>query len=321
MTRSKTRLGHSPNRRQFARVATGCSLGMATGLTRQGLAKAKSDMTLGFSTYGMPKMGTIEALQLLGRIGYDSVEIVVREGWDADSASLRPGKMNAIRDELRSQGLRLTSLMEHVFPTSEEKQRVALERLRLATEVAQKLSTGSVPIVQTVLGSGDFESEKSILVDRLGKWADLGSKSGVPICIKPHRGGIVSRPSQAAWLLEQLRQPKYLKMVYDYSHYAFRDITVADSLKVAAPYIAHVAVKDVSKAADKVEFKLPGESGEIDFVQILTVLKEQGYGGDINCEVSGMVSGKANYDPVHASKFCYEKMTRIFDQAMVARER
>lgn len=309
---------HTPRRRQFISGAGACAVGWLCG---EQLLQSQTlrSMTLGFSTYGMPKMGTIPALQMLGAIGYDSVEIVVRDGWDADSAKLSKSRISSLKSELEGQNLRLTSLMEHVFPSSGKNQETAIRRMKLATQVANELRPDDPPVVQTVLGSGSFEAMKTELVDRLGKWAEIGETNQVTICIKPHRGGVVSEPKQAVWLLEQLRFPTRLRLVYDYSHYAFRGIGIEESLKVAGASIAHVAVKDATQAAGKVAFKLPGETGDIDFIRILRGLKEQNYTGDINCEVSGMVSGKAGYNPESAANFCYRKMSEFFGRAAVSR--
>ena len=276
-------------------------------------------MTLGFSTYGMPKMPTEAALRIVSEVGFDSVEIVVREGWDADSAKLSGARLKSIRSELVRQNLRLRSLMEHVFPTSAKSNVKALRRLKLAANVAHELSPDSLPIVQTVLGSGDFGSKKNELVDLLGAWAELSESESIVICIKPHRGGIVSRPAEAVWLLEQLKFPTALKMVYDYSHYVFRGISVRESLENSGNCIAHVAVKDTKLNGEKAVFQLPGEAGSIDYPEILRYLKAANYSGDINCEVSGMVSSQSGYDPVRAANICYKYMARVFEQTEIAR--
>ena len=141
----------------------------------------------------------------------------------------------------------------------------------------------------------------------------------------------MSRPSEGVWLIDQIGDAQWLKIVYDYSHYAFRNIPLAESIKAALPHIGHVAVKDAVQTATKnkdgsageprVEFRLPGEAGTIDFVTLLQTLHAGGYAGDISCEVSGMVWNKNGYDPTTAMKSCFDNMSKAFRDAGVARVR
>ena len=275
--------------------------------------------SLGFSTYGMPSLKSEKAIEILSGIGFDTVELVVREGWDADSAKLTVARKKSIRNCLVETPLRLTSLMEHVFPTTEKNQRLAIERLKLGSDVAHDLSPGMPPFLQTVLGSGDFDKSKSVLRDRLGQWVSLAEANQITIAIKPHRGGIVSQPSEAVWLFDQLGNPQRLKMVYDYSHYAFRNLPMEKTIELALPHIAHVAVKDVAQENDRFIFELPGEVGTIDFADLIRRLHDGGYRGDINCEVSSMVSKQPSYDAVTAAHLCYRNLSAAFERSGVGR--
>jgi inosose dehydratase len=285
-------------------------------------APAKSSgCTLGFSTYGMKTLATEKAIRVLAEIGYDSVEITLNSGWDADSANLTAERRRSIRGLLNDLPLRLTSLMEHVPPTDDKLQAVALERLKLAAQVAHDLAPDSPPLVQTVLGGGKFEDIKEPLRDRLAEWVKLADASDTVIAIKPHRGGGVSQPAEAVWLFEQLDKPQRLRMVYDYSHYAFRDLPLAETIKAALPYTSHIAVKDPAQDGSKVVFKLPGVAGTVDFPEIIRQFHAGGYRGDVNCEVSGMVWNQPGYDPVNAAKVCYKNMTAAFEKSGVTRSR
>ncbi|TWU03655.1 Xylose isomerase-like TIM barrel [Neorhodopirellula pilleata] len=275
--------------------------------------------TLGFSTYGMPSLRSETAIDVLAKIGFDSVELAVREGWDADSAELSEARKKAIRVRLEEHSLRLTSLMEHVSPLSDKQQAFALERLKLATELAHELAPSTPPLVQTVLGGGDFESSKNLLRDRLGRWVRLADETQTAIAIKPHRGGVVSQPAEAVWLFEQLGAPDRLRMVFDYSHYAFRDLPLIETIETSLPYVAHVAVKDVKRVDDRVVFELPGETRNIDFADLISRLHGGGYRGDINCEVSSMVSKRAGYDAVAAARTCYRNLSTAFERSGVER--
>lgn len=280
---------------------------------------AANGCLLGFSTYGAKSMKTEAAIHMLQEIGFDSVELAVWQDWDADPAQMSQTRRQTLRQQLGDSGLVLTSLMEHVPPTDERKQEFALSRLRLAAELAHDLCPRSPPLVQTVLGGGAFEKSKSWLTDRVGKWADLAAEMQVTIAIKPHRGGVVSQPSEAVWLFEQLGKPKNLRMVYDYSHYAFRNLAIDETIEVAIPYTAHVAVKDAVQQSDRVVFQLPGQAGTIDFEKVIGSLYQRGYRGDISCEVSGMVWKRSGYDVRQAAETCYQNVAEAMGEANVPR--
>jgi len=302
-------------RRQI--IGSGISALGAASLPAISEAKAEKQCTLGFSTYGMRRLKTEQAIQILSTIGFNAIEIAVRSGWDADSAKLPKVRRNEIRNRLANSPLKLTAFMEHLAPTDDKKQAYAMERLKLAADLAHDLGTSSVPLIQTTLGSGKFSSMKGILLENLARWQELADSTKVTIAIKPHRGGVVSQPTEAAWLLHQLENPPRLQMVYDYSHYIFRDMQLEDTIQTALPYTAHIAVKDADKQKNgRVVFKLPGETGNIDFVKLIKTFHAGGYRGDFNCEVSGMVSGQKGYDPIAAARVCYRNMKAAFAEAL-----
>ena len=313
------------SRRELLRLtaAIGGALFFPVGLFAQkkDLEKQAAGPTLGFSTYGMKTLPTERALKVLAGIGYDAVELVVRSGWDADSARLNPERRRTLRQLLKDLPIRLSALMEHVPPADDKQQAEALKRLKLAADVAHDLAPDAPPIIQTVLGGGTFDEVKEPLRDRLAEWVKVADATGTIIAIKPHRGGAVSKPADAVWLIEELDKPKRLRMVYDYSHYAFRDLPLEGTIRTALPYTAHIAVKDPVEEKNRVIFKLPGEAGTVDFPKLIRMFVEAGYRGDFNCEVSGLVWNQSGYDPIEAAKTCYANMSAAFDKAGIRRVR
>src|SRR5258707_314054 len=79
-----------------------------------GALPKRAGLTLGFSTYGMPKLKTEEALAVLARIGFDSVELCALPDRDTAPIRLAPAKRRALRQQLRDRRLKVTALMEHL---------------------------------------------------------------------------------------------------------------------------------------------------------------------------------------------------------------
>lgn len=308
------------DRREMLRVSAAAAVSLAVARSLRGKEPPLlTGCTLGFSTYGMKTLKTEQALRAIAEIGYDSAEITLNSGWDADSAILEATRRTELRKLLTDLPLRVASLMEHLTPTDDRLQANALDRLKLAAGVAHDLVPDAPPLIQTVLGGGKFEEIKNPLRDRLAEWVKIADETETIIAIKPHRGGAVSQPAEAAWLLEQLGNPKRLRMVYDYSHYAFRDLPLAETVRTALPYTAHIAVKDAVQEGERVVFQLPGTAGTIDFPELLRLFYAGGYRGDVNCEVSGMVWNQQDYEPLAAAKTCYANMAAAFEKAQVPR--
>lgn len=306
-------------RRSFAQVGALSLFGGALwpSLARAARMPITHRMTLGFSTYGMKSLTVEKALAATAEIGFESVEICVRPDWDSAPSKMTSERRAAVREILARTGLKLTALMEHLYPAvTPDEHRQHLERLKGVFELANDLGGKQPPLIQTVLGDGTWEAKKSLYVDRVGDWVALAKQMGVLVCVKPHRGGAMSQPSEGVWLVRQINQPQHAQIVYDYSHYIFRDIPLSESLQAALPYVGHVAVKDTIEKDGKAVFVLPGEAGTIDYATILKTLKTGGYKGDISCEVSGMVSTKPGYDPLAATRTCFQNLSPIFQAAV-----
>lgn len=287
---------------------------------RAGSKRQRSGLTLGFGTYGTRGMKTEAAIKLLAEIGYDAVELTATEGWDAEPGKMPKVRRAAIRRQIDQSGLVLASLMENLRPSGEKAaQEKNIRRLREAAELAHDLSPQQPPIIQTVLGGKNWQQSKQLFLDRLGKWSEVARSTKTIIAIKPHRGGGMSQPREAVWLIEQLGKNSSIQMCYDYSHYAFRQLDLKETIRTALPYLAHVAVKDAVQRDGKVTFVLPGEASTIDYVTLLKTLAAGGYTGDICCEVSSAVWRQPQYDATVAARTCYRNMAAVFKKAGLSR--
>jgi sugar phosphate isomerase/epimerase len=276
--------------------------------------------TLSIGTYSMKSLSLEDAITVVAEVGYDGIEIATQPGFDGEPSRMTGRRREEVRRRIVDRGLKLTALMEQIEPSPDDKQhRNQLDRLQRAFELAHDLGPERPPLVQTVLGGGRWEERQGLFRDRLADWLALARGTKVVIAIKPHRGGAMSRPSEAIWLIRQLGDSPWLRMVYDYSHYAFRDMPLEETIRTSLPYTAHIAVKDAVRDGDRVKFDLPGASGKFDYATLLRLFFQGGYRGDVCCEVSSMVSSKPGYDPVAAAKSCYRNMARAFKDADVPR--
>ena len=310
-----------PNRRSFVAISAATIAGTVVPDVQTALAAPKlTGVTFSFGTYGMKTMKLEAAIRTVAKIGYDGIEIAAVPDWDSAPQKMSTVRRTKTRTLLSDLGLAVTALMEHLAPSADEQEHARqLDRLKRVAALGHDLSPGNPPLIQTVLGGGSWNDKQSLFLDRLGDWAKLGKQLETVIAIKPHRGGALSKPSEAVWLIKQLKDTPWLRMVYDYSHYAFRGMPLAETIKTALPYTAHIAIKDTVKTETGFRFVLPGESGGFDYPTLLKMFYAGGYRGDVCCEVSSMVWNKRGYDPLAAAKSCYANISPIFGQVDVPR--
>jgi len=311
----------SLNRREVLLAGAAAAVGWALS-SRAAAAEGppRKNCTLSIGTYSLKGLTVEEGAALVARIGYDALEIATQPGFGGTPAELAPPRRKALRALLAEKRLPLTALMEQITPAEKDPQhKDDCERLKRVFEMGHDLAGPELPLVQTVLGGGQWEQKKTLFRDRLGDWLRIAQDARMVLAIKPHRGGGMSRPEEAIWLIQQLGDAPALRMVYDYSHYAFRDMPVAETVRTALPYTAHVAVKDAVERNGKIEFAPAGESGTFDYAALLRLLYAGGYRGDVCCEISAMVWKKPGYDPQATAEGCYQRMSAAFAAAGVPR--
>ena len=297
------------NRREF--LAT-----TSLGLAASSQAADAEPIALGFSLYGMKTLSLADGVKACSQIGYDSVELAVMPGWPGEPKLLSADDRKDLRTRLKDARLSLPAIMENCPLDGKDEY---LDRLKAAAELGHALSPKEPPVIETILGGkpDQWEVVRNAFADRLGKWAKLAEREKITIGLKAHRFGTTNRPEHVRWLLDQVKSDR-LQAVYDWSHFEQRDMKLADTLKELLPVTRFVHVKDTVMEKGQAKFVLPGE-GSTDYIALLKGLKDAGYSGSVCVEVSGMVFGKKDYDPVAAAKKCYAALAPAFEKAGVRR--
>jgi inosose dehydratase len=276
--------------------------------------------TLGYSTYALPNMSASKAAHFIGSLGYDSIELTITADRDVAPEKISGKDRQTLATALSDHGLRVTALMENIRPADSEVRHIAdCVRLERACELAKALRPDSPPIIQTVLGQRDWNEVRDLCAKRMEDWLKIAETHEVVIGIKPHRGQAMSRPAEAIGLLKKLGDPPWIRMVFDYSHFIFREMPMDKMIAEALPYTAHIAVKDASNDNGRIHFKLPGEADTIDYAKLLKQFYDGGYRGDVCVEVSSQVWRQENYDPGQSARVCYNNMSRAFADAEIPR--
>lgn len=298
-------------------------LSAAGPMAAAGLAKASAGaIGLGFMTYGMKTLKTVEALRTCAEIGYDAVEIALMPGWPTEPKLLSAADRRGIRKMLGDLGLALPCVME-MLPIRDDPatRQMNLERMKVAAEMAHQLSPAPKPaMIETITGGKTalWEKEKGFMAAELREWAEIGRAAGVVICFKPHAANAVHSPERALWMIREVASP-FLRIVYDYSHLFLEGFPLEGSLKQLLPYTPYIHMKDSSGTPEKHDYLLLGDSGKIDYAEYFRILKREGYRGFVSVEVSAMIHRLPGYEPIPTARKCYARLSAAASEAGVAR--
>ena len=295
------------NRRQFLQTSFALGSLRVLGARKE---RRHPSLTLGFSLYGMKTLKTEEALRQLSKIGYDSVELCLNDGWDAAPKNMTAKRRKELRILLGDLDLKLTSLMINIKLNGEQK--ISIAKIREAGQMGHDLCPDNPPVIESVGGGGKWAEVKNEFTDNLRHWAEAGKASKTVVCLKPHRFGAVNRPEDAVWLANEAKSP-WLKLAYDYSHFIHRDIDFEGSLKTMIPHTRFIHVKDTVIKNGKPRFVIPGASGLINYAKLMSLSSKLGYRGDINAEISGQVWGQKGYDPIATAIASYKNLAAAFE--------
>ncbi len=282
---------------------------------------AATGPTLGFNTYGMKTLTTEEALKELASIGFDSVELDCGKDCDAEPGNLSAARRTAIRQLATDLGLRLTAVQGLPVPSIDDTAHQAgLERMKVLAQLAHDLGQHQPLMIEAGLGGRDpWDKAKALFIRRVADWVKVIDEAGITLVLKPHRDTSMDRPEQAVELFQALGAPARLRMSFDYSHFALRDIPLANAIRVALPWTGFVAIKDVAMENGKGVFKLPGETRRIDYTALVKQFHAGGYRGDYNCEISSMIFRKSGFDCLAAARTSYANIAPAFEAAGVKR--
>jgi sugar phosphate isomerase/epimerase len=305
-----------------------CGIGMGTvfAAVSQGYAEPATTqpagLTLSLGNYGMKGHKVEQAISVIAGLGFDGIELSVMPEWDSSGANLSGERRSRVARLLTDQGLVLSSLMEDLTPSAVQTEHQAtLERLKVAADLGHDLSPNEPPLIQTVLGGGSWSEKKELFRDRVGDWLRIAESSKNVLGIKPHRSGAMSQPAEAVWLINQLGNSPWLGLIFDFSHYAFRDLSIAETVETALPATIQIVAKDVAKKEDKLEFALPGEANTIDHGEILKRFYQGGFRKSVCCEVSSQVFRRPDYNAESAAKTCYRHLDAVFEKSQIPRRR
>ncbi len=281
---------------------------------------APQPVGLSFGTYALWMLRWEDALELISRTGYDGVELALMPEWPTSPQNLGRTDRARLRGMISDLGLAVPALLENLramHPTQSHREN--LDRIRRAVDLAADIVPGGPPMFETVLGRRpeEWDDVKNGMVDEIGEWTEVAADAQTVICFKPHVGGAVNDVERSLWLLEQINSP-YFRCTYDYSHLGLAGLELVSTLEALIPVSPYIHLKDAMGKPGSHRFLLPGE-GETDYPLMFRTLGELGYSGHATVEVSAQIHREDDFEPIPATRICYERMAAAFDAAGLTR--
>lgn len=293
-------------------------------------------MKLGYNTWSTPMLSLEENIALLSRVGYDSIELTVCEGWPTDAMLASPGDGVRWRRMIDDAGLHLSSITGNVpvvVPDSEwagPRERL-LRSFDLAAEAQHEgqglpVSLGALrpPAVGASIFGNAVASEeiyaetRSVIIDRFSELAEEAGKRGVRVALECHVAAIVTSPERALDVLGSVNS-EHLGLNLDISHFDVQGMDIPDVVRRLAPHALVCEVKDEIGVHPDFEFLVPGE-GDFDYAMFLRELAAVGYDGAVSVEVSVLRQrGERPYDPVASCEAAYRVLAAAAEEAGIVR--
>ena len=156
-------------------------------------------MKLGYCTWGMPTVPIDTIVPFLAETGFDSLELTVIPGYTMELYSMDGAERKRVLQLIQDYGLELPAVTGNTSLVAQEPEIHALnfKRLRDTVDLCVEWTLGDQPPVLDTTSGGkpeEWETVKSMLVDRLGELVEYGAARGVVIAMEPHYAAAVSTP-------------------------------------------------------------------------------------------------------------------------------
>jgi L-ribulose-5-phosphate 3-epimerase len=216
-----------------------------------------------------------EALQGIAEAGYKAVELSAVPGW-TEHVDL-DGNQVELRRKLADHGLEPVSLSAHSDLTTPGGLEHGIKAVRWAAEYG-------IPIVNTAVGGHQSADEnEAAFLANIGAMADEADRAGIKIGLEIH-GDIMASGAVTLPLLEKIGRD-CVGINYDTANVVFYsgDTPVEDIPKVA-DRLVHVHLKESKGGKGVWNFGEIG-TGDVDFAEVIRLLRESGYDAPYSVEI------------------------------------
>lgn len=253
-------------------------------------------MLLGYNTNGLAFHRWQDGLELLAETGYQAVAITV------DQHCLNPfaAGFASELDEMRRllERLRLRSVIETgarflldprqkheptlISSTAEGRSR-RVEFLGRCVDIAKELNSDSVSFWSGIWRAEEESIAWQRLLEGCRRVTDYAEQRSVQLAFEPEPGMLIETNEQYGQLAEKIDSSRF-GLTIDIGHVqCVEESSIADHLRRWAKPLCNVHIEDMRRGVHE---HLRFGEGEIDFPPVMAALREIGYTGCVNVELS-----------------------------------
>ena len=251
-------------------------------------------MKTGFSSNAFTKTSLFEGMEILSKIGYDGIEIVL----DSPHAflPLKKEQINEIQNTIEKNNLEITNLNsntvsgwsssnENPFEPSLSNKNQKLRNWRIsytknAIDLASMLNSPSVCITSGLLHSLNFSEELDFFKNSLTLLGDYAEQKQILLSIE-YEPGLLINNSEDVWNLIS-NDYSNIGLNLDTCHVAVLGENISEIIKKFGKKIFHTHISDCK---NNIHFHLIPGLGDINFKEVYDSLKKIEYGGYLTAEL------------------------------------
>ncbi len=279
-------------------------------------------MLLGYSSWGMPHIPYDQTIEHCARLGYDSLELTVSDGWSTEAAKLDASDRRRIRELFDRNEIELSGLIGNtpVLAGSEREWQRSLRLLESYFELAADLQRDgeSLPVSCISYGAvGSWERDRDLAAELLRAGGGAGGGAGRRARRRAardvraaHARGreVAGRDGRLAGAADRARhQP--LQRAGDRPGPRRRAAGAADRLQPR---------QGRARQLPGLRLPRPGR-GRMDYVGFLRAMERAGYRGAVAVEISPFVQRRLGFDALAVARRSYEVVAAEWEKAGVAR--
>ncbi|MBO9596715.1 MAG: sugar phosphate isomerase/epimerase [Cohnella sp.] len=234
-------------------------------------------------TMGTPDIDVFGAAGQFAAIGFRSMEIIcasdyrcaIRSDWPADQT----GQLKRHLASLNMSVACLTPYLRDICSLDREKYDRCMNEAKRVIQLAHTLETVGI---RMLAGSEEHPTDEEgaicHLAEALGELCKFAEPYGVELWVENHMGTLACSAAATKRIVAQTGASN-IGIVYDQANLTqLHAETYEEAIRIQAPYIRHVHVKDASWQPQGRIAKLLGE-GQMPWEPIVGLLKEIGYDG------------------------------------------
>lgn len=235
--------------------------------------------TIGFRELSWEK--TLEILSSLGlKFIEGSAEIPNRH---LNYFLNNPDRVASLKESLESYNLKVVCVMGiNDFALSRDKMQDELKRTKRQLEFAYEINAEILRLFASHIPEYYVREEMyTQVIECLKLVAKEAENLNVKVAMENH-GGMTATAKQVTNILSQVNE-EYVGLNFDPANFLVSKQDPVEAVKVLSDFIIHTHIKDCLKTADGYRFCEVG-AGEINYHEILKILKEEKYRGYLSLE-------------------------------------